>query len=327
MDNDTRTDVVTFGESMMALFSPLDGPLQVGGTASCSFAGAESNVSLGLARLGHRVLWLSSLGDDLFGREIVKRLRGEGIDVSQVQHSTAAPTGVLFQSRRAWAEPEVLYYRSQSAFANLTADSFDLSVLQGARVLLLGGIAPALGDGPLELTRRLMRAAREAGLLICFDVNYRSKLWSRDRAREVLRPLVADADIVLAGVDEARLLNDDHKNDNDGDDHHQQAVKLCELGPRVAILKRGTEGSVWLDETGHYRGEAVRLPRIASPIGAGDAFAAGLISAHLEGLEPAESLQRAHAVAAMVCLSSGDWEGLPRRDELESFLHGRLESR
>lgn len=323
MNEPNTPQVVAFGEAMMAFFSPLDAPLSIGGVASCSFVGAESNVSIGLARLGHRVLWLSALGDDVFGRDIAKQMRGEGVDVSRVVFSDRAATGVLFQSRRAWAEPEVLYYRAHSAFSQLKEDAFDAALLSGARVLLLGGIAPALGAGPLQLTRRLMQAAREAGVLICFDVNYRSKLWSREQARATLLPLAGEADLLLAGIEEAcLLLNDDGDNDE-----HLLAEKLSALGPRTVVLKCGGDGSLWRDESGEYRGQSLALPRLASPIGAGDAFAAGLLSAHLDGLAPETCLQRAHAVAAMSCLSSGDWEALPRRVELNDFQQGRLESR
>lgn len=315
--------VVTFGETMMAFFSPLDTPLAFGGTAHCTFGGAESNVSIGLARLGHQVRWLSALGNDVFGREILLRLRGEGVDVSAVKLDDTAKTGVMFQSRRPWAEPEVLYYRSNSAFSQLPADSFPETQLTSARILLLGGIAPALGDGPYQLTLRLLEAARRQGIPIWFDVNYRGTLWSREAARERLLPIASQADVLLAGKEEAHLLLGESADQNT----ETLAKALRHLGPSEAVLKLGTEGSLWTRPEGTYRGEALRLERIASPIGAGDAFAAGLLSGILDGLPPQDALRRAHAVAAMVCLGSGDWENLPRRDELNNFLENKFQGR
>ena len=306
----------------MAFFGPPDAPLGVGAPASCSFVGAESNLAIGLARLGHRVRFLSALGDDVFGREILKQLRGESVDVARVELRDGAPTGVLFQSRRGWAEPEVLYYRRDSAFARLEKTAFDASALEGAKVLLLGGIAPALGEGPHALSRDLMKWAREADIPIWFDVNYRRKLWDATTARAALLPFVRNCDVVLAGIEEAQLMTDC------GETRPEMlAAKLRELGPQSAIVKCGTGGSLWQDEGGEWRGESVPLSRVVSPIGAGDAFGAGLLSGALDELAPPHCLQRAHALAAMACLSSGDWEGLPSRADLEQFQRGQLETR
>ena len=112
-------DVITFGEAMV-LLSPLDVPhLEMAASLHLSVGGAESNAAIGLARLGHRVSWVSRLGADPFGSRVLKAIRGEGIDVSRVEQDPAAPTGLMFKEVRPGNATKVFYYRKSSAAAAL----------------------------------------------------------------------------------------------------------------------------------------------------------------------------------------------------------------
>jgi 2-dehydro-3-deoxygluconokinase len=293
-----------------------DGPISVGGSVVATFAGAEANVAIGLARLGHSVRYLSALGDDLFGRAIARGLRGEGVDVSAVKFSAEHPTGVMFKNRWPGDEPEVLYYRRHSAFAHADARMFDAELWRDARVIYLTGITPALSKGCLALMREVLADAKARGIPVWLDPNYRRKLWSADAFRETIAEMLPQVDTVLPGLMEGRLLTG--KNEPG-----EIACALMGMGVTNVVLKAGDGGAMVYTKDGLAAATTmVDIGRVVDPIGAGDGFAAGYLSAHLDGLPAQDSLARAHAVAAMVCITHGDWEGLPDRQQLARFVNG-----
>ena len=306
--------IVTMGEAMMVFNGPADRPLGVGSSADVTFAGAESNVAIGLARLGHEVRYLSVFGADLFGREIVTRLRGEGVDVSGVQFSSERPTAVMVKSRRAEEEPEVFYYRSTSAFAAAGPRTFDPRLWRGADVVYLTGITPGLSASCLALFRHVIADARAHGIPVWLDPNYRSKLWGREAFREAIVGALPDVEVILPGYSEAELLT--------GKGELREIVNaLREAGVKDVIVK-APEFAAAFTRRGESCLQSWDVGRVVDPIGAGDAFAAGYLSGEMEGLITAGSLHRAHALAAKVVTTRGDWEGLPTLGELERFVDG-----
>lgn len=312
-------DVVTLGETLYLINSPVRTSIDRASQARLSFAGAESNVAIGLARLGHSVRWLSAVGDDPFGRAIVKTLRGEGVDVSHAIIDPNASTAVMLRSQRAYAEPEVFYYRTGSACSRLTGESFTTEALDDAEVLFISGITPALSEGCRELIVNLAKSARQHGRQVWFDPNYRSKLWSQYEFRATTTELLRSVDVVLTGMAEGQMLTG-------GDTPADIANRLRDREPLRVIIKAGAEGGFCFDAATEKHASAFALREIVDPIGAGDGFVAGVMSATLDGMLPTECLLRGNAVGAMVCMAEGDWEGLPTRAELARFLSGRTES-
>jgi 2-dehydro-3-deoxygluconokinase len=312
-------EVVTLGESLAVFNSPRHASLEASASVQATFAGAESNVAIGLARLGRTVRWLSVLGDDPFGRRVFKTLKGEGVDVSHVRWSSTAPTAVMFKSRRVHAEPLVYYYRAGSAFSRAGASEFAPPLWRDAKVLFMTGITPALSEGCLALVRTMMSDARVNGIEVWFDPNYRRKLWSQEHARETLTELLPQVDCVLAGVAEGELLTGEPKPD-------LIARALRDRGPAHVVIKAGEQGAYGLNGPQECFVPAVNLRELVDPIGAGDGFTAGYLSAWLEQRSIEECLQRGNAVGAMVCQTDGDWEGLPTQTELDEFLSNRTES-
>jgi 2-dehydro-3-deoxygluconokinase len=313
--NDTGP-VVTIGETMMVFNGPADVPVGVGTPLAATFAGAESNVAIGLARLGHAVRYLSVFGEDVFGQAIVRTIRGEGVGVSGVRFDGGRPTGVMVKNRWPGDEPQVMYYRSTSAFAGAGTGTFDAAAWRDARVIFLTGITPALSDGCLEMFRSVLHDARSAGIPVWLDPNFRGKLWSPDAFRRTLAPMLSHVDTVLPSVAEGEMLTGKAE-------PGEMACRLMGMGVKNVIVKAGDAGAM-----AYTGGETVSVPplrlgRIVDPIGAGDGFAAGYLSGWLEGLSVEERLRRGHAVAAHVCLTVGDWEGLPTRGEVERFVAGR----
>jgi 2-dehydro-3-deoxygluconokinase len=305
--------IVTIGEAMMVFNGPVGEPIGLGTPVRATFAGAESNLAIGLARLGHAVRYLSVLGEDVFGHAIATRLRGEGVDVSGVRFSAEHPTGVMFKNRSLGEEPDVFYYRSTSAFAQCGAETFEADLWRDATLIYLTGITPALSAGCLALVRRVLEDAAERGIPVWLDPNYRRKLWGAEAYRETLAGVLPLVETVLPGLEEGRLLTGKSE-------VGEIACVLMGMGAKNVIVKDGGRGATAYMKEGTAHVAAFAVEPVVDPIGAGDGFAAGYLSGHLEGLEIEACLRRGHAVGAMVCGTDGDWEGLPDRGQLERFL-------
>jgi 2-dehydro-3-deoxygluconokinase len=309
-----RVDVVTIGEAMMVFNGPPDAPLGVHAPVSATFAGAEANVAIGLARLGHSARVISAVGDDIFGHAILRSLRGEGVNVSGVRLSSDRPTGVMFKDRHDPGRPDVLYYRRGSAFAHTTTETFD-PTWRRAGLIYVTGITPALSPGCDKLIHDIVRDARSHQIPVWLDPNFRSKLWDPVHFTSVLTALLPYVDTLLPNEEEARLLT--------GYVEPKDVAKaFFDKGVRQVVLKAGDRGAFAFSAGEEAHCDRFPLARVVDPIGAGDAFDAGYLSGHLDGLRPSNCLRRAHAVAALVCTTLGDWEGLPTRAQLDRFLAG-----
>ncbi|MCT2537020.1 sugar kinase [Aquibacillus koreensis] len=310
-------DVVTLGETMI-VFTPMASPsplMRYSNSYSNNFGGAETNVAIGLSRLGHQVGWVSKLGKDEFGKSLLSSIRGEGIDVSQVKFDRSAPTGIYFKEVRNSQDVRVQYYRAGSAASRLEAADINEDYIKQAKFLHLTGITPALSQSCYGAVLRAISIAKEHGTKIIFDPNLRRKLWSEDRAREVLRELCSLADIVLPGVDEGAFLFHGEK------DPEKLGELFLELGAELVILKVGAKGAFYFDGTTSELVEGFPVEQVVDPVGAGDGFAAGFISGMLDNLTIPKAVERGNAVGAMQTLVKGDYEGLPDHEELEAFVN------
>ncbi|HZG85364.1 sugar kinase [Paenibacillus sp.] len=306
-------DVVTFGETMALLAPDSTGLMRYAHAFTRKFAGAESNVAIGLARLGHRSGWISRVGDDELGKALLAFVRGEGVDASRVRIDGEAPTGVFFKETRRAGDYRVYYYRRDSAASRMSAADLDETYLSEARYLYVSGITPALSDSCRDLTFRAVEAARRRGVKVVFDPNVRKKLWPESVARPVLLELAGMADIVLPGAAEGEFLFGEREPEKLG------ALFLAH-GPAAVVVKLGSRGAYYATPRERGRVPGFPVDRVVDPIGAGDGFAAGLLSGLLDGLPLKESVRRANAVGAAVTMASGDVEGLPDRADLERFM-------
>jgi 2-dehydro-3-deoxygluconokinase len=309
-------DVLTFGETMLSLQT--EGSVAVGAPARTTLAGAESNVAIGLARLGHRVSWAGRLGADEPARLIRRTLRGEGVDVRHATTDPDAPTGSMLRERLVADVARVHYWRTGSAASRQRPEHLTGALTAGARVLHVTGITCALGPGPRAAVAAAAGHAREHGWTVVLDVNHRARLWSREQAARVLRPLRDRIDVVIASDDELSLLaGDDLAAGDDGTDGEEARVaELLAAGAREVVLKRGRDGAELYGSGGRRIRRPAHPVPVVDTVGAGDAFCAGYLSGLLDGLPPAERLGRACTTGAFAVASAGDWEGLPHRDEL-----------
>jgi 2-dehydro-3-deoxygluconokinase len=316
----TPADVVTFGETMAALRST--GPLRMGGSLALSVAGAESNVAIGLARLGHGAAWIGRVGDDELGALAVRTLRAENVDVSGVVVDRSRPTGIILFERRLGDVTRVQYYRSGSAGSGLDVADLPpvLAPESGQGILHVTGITPALGATAAHAVIVGAERARESGRLVSFDVNYRARLWSAADARAALRPLTPMAGLVFASEPELALLAAGPAASRSAS-AAATADELLSRGVQTVVVKRGARGA-----TAHTADGTISVParavRAVDVIGAGDAFVSGYLSGVLDGLDVADCLRRGATVSAFAVASTGDWEGLPTRPELDMLDAG-----
>jgi 2-dehydro-3-deoxygluconokinase len=307
---DDRRRVITAGETMALIIPSSPGRLRHAANLSLSIGGAESNMAIGLARLGIPASWISLLGDDELGELVLHRLRAEGVDTAAVRRRSDRPTGLYLREEVA-GRSRVYYYRSGSAAAALAPGAFDAAVLEGAAFLHLTGITGALSAECADFLPWAAQLARDAGVRVSYDVNYRSRLWEPAAARAATEALLPLVDVVFVGDEEAAALW--------GWDADTALERLCQAGPRDVVLKLGARGCAAMID-----GDRLTSPGFPAvqrdPIGAGDAFAAGYLAACQWGWNPADRLRAANAMGAFCVQSPGDYEGLPSRRELLAFL-------
>ncbi len=307
-------DVVTIGESM-AVFSPESSPLmRYAATYSRKFGGAESNVAIGLTRLGHDVGWVSKVGNDELGKGLLSFIRGEGVDVSQVRVSMTAPTGLYFKEVRSANNVKVEYYRKGSAASQLSVNDLDEAYIAKAKYLHITGITPALSDNCYQTVIKMISIARENGVKVVFDPNLRKKLWSEERAREVLLEIAGKSDIVMPGVAEGEFMFGES-------DPNTLGELFLNHGATLVVIKVGAKGAYYFTKEKAELVPGFPVEQVVDPVGAGDGFAAGVISGLLDQLPLSKAVERGNAVGALATQIPGDFEGLPTREEIEHFMY------
>jgi 2-dehydro-3-deoxygluconokinase len=300
----------------MVLFTPeTQGPLRFSQTFQKSLGGAESNVAVALARLGHQVSWASRLGDDEFGLYIRNFIRGEGVDTSNVVFDGHYPTAVFFKEPRPGRESAVYYYRNGSAASRMVPHDIKEEWIAGAKYLHLTGITPALSESCREALLYSVNLAKKHGVKTVFDPNIRLKLWSKEEAKAVLNDIAEQCDIVLPGLEEGELLTGEK-------DPAKMARFFLDKGVPLTVIKLGEKGAYFAsrDEDGLVQGKKVE--RVVDPIGAGDGFAAGFISGLLRGWNIRSSVDLGNQVGAYAVTVLGDVEGYPNWFQIEREVEG-----
>ncbi|MHB1198015.1 MAG: sugar kinase [Polaromonas sp.] len=307
-------DVITFGEAMLLLVADRPGPLEQAKAFYKRTAGAETNVAIGLARLGLKVGWASRLGTDSMGRYLLNALSDEGIDCSHVVRDASQKTGFQFKGKVTdGSDPPVEYHRQGSAASHMGVGDIDEDWLRSARHLHATGVFAALSATTLPAARKTMGLMRAAGRSVSFDPNLRPTLWATpELMREAINDLAMRADWVLPGLEEGRFLTGENTAEGIARFYRQR-------GARLVIVKLGSEGAYFDGKsevgTGHVPGFAVA--EVIDTVGAGDGFAVGVISALLDGLSVPEAVKRGAWIGARAVQVLGDSEGLPTRAELD----------
>jgi 2-dehydro-3-deoxygluconokinase len=332
--------VVTFGEIMLRL-SPADGVrLASSRTLDATFGGGEANVAISLARMGVDAAFITAVPDNDLGDGARRFLAGHGVDVAAII-SRPGRLGIYFLEPGAAQRPSrVLYDRADSSFIRSGPGDFAWDpLLAGATWFHTTGITPALSASAAEAAIAGARAARRAGATVSVDLNYRSKLWDWGKAAgDVMADLVAEADVLIGNEEDAekvfgiRAPGSPVTNGNvDAAGYTAVATQLAERFPSlhtIAFSQRGStsasdntwSGVLWTRH-GFHVARSYRIVPIVDRVGAGDAFAAGLIYAILDGRAPYAALEFAVAASCLKHTIRGDVNQVSVA-EVDALAHG-----
>ena len=297
--------VVTLGETMGLFHATSPGARPDG--YRLGIGGAESNVAIGLARLGVGATWIGRVGSDGVGDLVQRELRAEGV-IAQLVVDIDAPTGLMVKTQPVAGRSRVDYYRTGSAGSRLNPDDIVAETIQTASIVHLTGITPGLSVTAAAAVLRALDLADEAGVPVSFDINHRSAIWRNRDAAETYREIVRRSTIVFAGLDEAALIVS-------GSTPTELSAELAKLGPSQVLIKLGADGCLARVDGEVFSVDAVPITPFDT-VGAGDAFAAGYLAELVTGKDAHARLLTAVRAGAFACLGPGDWESLPRRADL-----------
>ena len=220
----------------------------------------------------------------------------------------------MLKGRVSQGDPDIFYFRAGSAASTLSVEDVEKIRFDEYSHIHLTGILPALSESTRAAVNLMFDKARQAGLLITFDPNLRPQLWpSQDVMIQSINDMASKADIVLPGTAEGKILmgSDDPKKIN---------AFYRNLGAKAVTTKVGSQGAYVTTATEEYLVPGFKVDKVIDTVGAGDGFAAGVITALMEGLPLKEAVRRGNAIGAIQVTSRGDNEGLPYPDQLKAFM-------
>lgn len=310
-------ELLTLGEPMAVYASQdVNRPLSAARNFQKFSAGAELNVATGVTRLGHFVQYISKIANDAVGKFIFDDLSQKQIGTSYVFQTNDSYTGFYFKQLVDAGDPEIEYFRNNSAINQLTDEEIAQIDFTGVSYLHITGISIALSPKLRTVIRHLINLAHENNVMVIFDPNIRESLWSSEiQMIETINLVAQEADIIIPGFNEGARLTRLSKPQEMADFYFKQGRTS------QVILKSGEDGAYSFNRDGEYCHVAsFHVDHVVDTVGAGDGFAAGLISGLLENLSMRDCLVRANALGALAIQSAGDNDGYPTSLELNRFL-------
>ncbi len=305
-------EVLTIGETMV-IFQPLQvGNLEDNVPIQQRIGGAESNFAIGLSRLGHDVKYITRLGNDPFGKRILKTLLAERVDVSDVTLVDGERTGLLFKEQKLPDLMNVNYYRENSAASRMNMEQLTPKAFEGVKFLHVTGITPAISQSCRELIFEAIKQAKRYGVRITFDPNLRFKLWPKQLAFEVLNEIARQADYLLVSEEEGRFLTNET-------DVLAICQKLAVAPHQVVVMKCGDKPTILYTQQEWCEIETFHVAKIVDSVGAGDGFAAGFTHGLLTNVPLKECVNIGNFIGSRVIQQYGDIEGLPYADDLAAI--------
>lgn len=315
---------VCFGELLVDMVSDADAGLAGSMRFLKAPGGAPANVAVGLARLGVETAFVGQVGDDPFGHWLRETLSRESVETTYLSQSEAARTTIAFVATRSDGKKDICFYRNPGADAQFSTSDFDPEVLSDARVFHCGSVS--LSVEPCRSAQlAAVRAARDHGLLVSYDPNWRPSLWSDlEEAHRHVWSMMALADVAKVADEEWEFVTGEK-------DFAAGAAKIRAQGPQLVVVTRGADGAYFHCDGAD--GEVAGFQtQVVDTLGAGDAFVAGMLSRILEAptLQStlsapmlAEIVRFANGCGALATQKAGGIPSLPTRDEVEAFLQNR----
>ena len=314
--NDTKMDVTAIGSTMIRLSVPKGERLETAPVYEVRTAGTESNTLAALARIGKKVSWCSRLTTNLLGHRIVRDIMSCGVDTSQVIWTEEDRNEVFFLEYAAAPRSiEVIYDRKESAVSHLCYEDLDIDALLNTRIFHATGIFPSLSQKCSDTLMKVMNSARNAGVKISFDVNYRSKLWGTKKASASLKDFLLKTDIVIMTLEDAS-----HLFGINGESMNVASAIYKKFSPEICIITLGGDGAVAFDGSKYYFSKPYSVETV-DRIGAGDCFSAGFLCGYLEG-DIQHGMDIASAMAALKMGIHGDYFTFSK-NEVTAFLDTR----
>jgi 2-dehydro-3-deoxygluconokinase len=323
--------VVCFGEVLLRFATPAGRMIADAQSMDLVIGGAEANVAVAINAMGHETRFVGLVPDNPLGAKAKAALAGAGVDVRHFRQG-AGRMGLYFLEVGGSLRPSsITYDRAGSAFATATPDQFDFAAaLEGASLFHVSGITAALGPQGVELARAGIRAARDAGVPVSFDCNFRERLWYAwdSNPREILTELISEATILFGNHRDMTLLLDKPFS-GDGAERRREAVEAAfATFPKLQVMASTARHP--LTQTHHrlaaradtrddrFQTPEVEITDIIDRVGSGDAFAAGVLTGWLEGGDARKMAELGLAMNALKHSQHGDWLRLPRA-EIEAF--------
>lgn len=334
--------VVTFGELMLKL-SPLGyGRFVQSGQFNVEYSGAEANVAVSLANFSVPAKFVTVLPKHELGDAAINALRRYGVDISNIVRSDKR-IGIYFAEKGASQRPsKVIYDRADTAIANAKPSDFNWdSIFEGVEWFHFTGITPALGEGLAKICLEACRAAKTKGITVSCDLNYRKKLWSRERAKEVMTELCQYVDVCIANEEDAAdvfgIVAENSVVDNGVIDSlsytsvARQLLQRFEFQKVAITLRESISASDNNWSAILYDGKQVYTSRkyaihIVDRIGGGDSFGAGLIYGLTQLGDPQKALEFAVAASCLKQTIEGDFN-LVSKSEVENLMNGNITGR
>lgn len=306
--------ILLIGEPMELLTADEGNSLAEAVNFRASVSGAELNTATGLSRLGYDTVYLTRLGNDPRAERIRAFISRNGIDGKHIVTDPEHQTGAMTKRKSPDGMHEIHYYRQCSAASFLCEDDVKDIDLGEFRVLYFSGIFPTISAGAAQAARHLVQRAHDNDITVVFDPNLRCQLWTEDPSTiALLNEFAAAADVFLPSLKEAEKLCG-------LDDPEEIANHYLSLGTKKVVVKLGKRGAFYKSHMESGIAPTFRADEVVDTVGAGDGFAAGLISGICEEIPLGEAVVRANAVGCMQIQNASDNEGLPTMNELREYM-------
>jgi len=307
-----KLDVLCMGEPLLEFNQIPDNAIN---TYRSGFGGDTSNTAIAVARQGSSSGFLSKVGNDYFGRQLLELWQREGVDCSHVAQHPEGPTGIYFVTHDSDGH-HFTYYRRGSAACHMTPEDVPAELITQIRVLHLSAITQAISDSSLETAFAAIQRARKNGVLISYDTNLRLKLWSLEQASIVIHRTVPLCDVLLPSLEDATALTGLR-------DTEAITEYYLKLGAKLVVLKQGANGVRVADGkySRHIPGHNVKT---IDATGAGDTFDGAFLSEWLRQGDPFLAAEYANAAAAISTTQYGAVDSIPNRSSVTAFLGRKL---
>lgn len=306
--------VLLIGEPMELLLAEEEGALADVTKFRASVSGAEINVAVGLARLGLCPRYMTRLGSDPRAVRIRRFMRENGIPDDLIITDPAHLTGAMMKSKAEPGKHEIYYFRQDSAASFLCREDVDRLDLSDIRAVHFTGIFPSISASAAEAARRLVQRAKSDEITVVFDPNLRCQLWnSSPETLALINEFAADSDVFLPSLKEAQTLCG-------LSEPEEIAEHYLELGTKKVVVKLGKQGAYYKSHVESGVAPTFQADSVIDTAGAGDGFAAGLISGICEEIPLGEAVFRANAVGSMQIQNSSDNAGLPTLGQLREYM-------